>query len=101
MMVRAGGGIVVRIAFVIRRRVVVEGRNREQKFRVESVNPGEIQDRVSFVVRIAQAAAVVLRTLKVIEVRVIGDLTVAFRSDVTKRSWFEGSTLKISEPNPP
>ena len=38
--------------------VVVEGRDGEQQFRIEGVDPGKIHDRVGFVVGVAQADAV-------------------------------------------
>src|SRR5258708_22551606 len=57
---RRGNGKVRWQAGVIRRVVMIEGRNGHQGFRVEGVDPGKIQERVGFVITVPQADGGVL-----------------------------------------
>ena len=75
-MVGGGDRKIVRVGVVVGAVVVIEGGERQQEFRVEGVHPGSIQDRVALVLPVAQAAAVVLGILKVVRIRIVGDLVV-------------------------
>ena len=51
-------------------------RNREQQLRIKSVDPRRIDQHIGFMVAVARARAVKLRTLQIVKVRIIRNLVV-------------------------
>ncbi len=67
---------IVGVGVIVGAVVVIEGGERKQELRVEGVHPGEVQDRIAFMLPVTQAAAVVLGILKAVRVRIVGNLIV-------------------------
>src|SRR5260370_20820532 len=79
MMVGCGGGIVVQRALIVGGVSMKQRRDREQEFRVESMDPGNVNQGIGFAVAVTQAAAVTLRTqrsFQIIEIRILRNLVI-------------------------
>ncbi len=79
MMVGCGGGIVVQRALIVGGVSMKQRRDREQEFRVESMDPGNVNQGIGFAVAVTQAAAVTLRTqraFQIIEIRIVRNLVI-------------------------
>src|SRR6266851_1742451 len=73
-----GGGVVVRIALVVRDVPMKEGRECQEQFRIEGVNPGSIDQSIRLVISVTKAAAIELRALQIVEIWVIRNLVIVF-----------------------
>ena len=73
---RGGCGLVVGTGFVLCAVVVIEGRNLQQRGRIEGVHPGEDSVAIGFVLAVTQSAGVIELVLPAFGIGIVGDLIV-------------------------